>query len=130
MNVGEVYLGLFGSDFDPSVARDAIPIDRAIAIPKGDPIPKYSSWRCSTGKIEHDFVDVYKMASTLVSELEPHTKDIVQIKERFGLEAVLQVVLAISTAEGHPTPAIGFNADVLDFVHAIGATIDIDTYLR
>ena len=129
MNVGEVYFGLFGSDFDPSIAKSAIPIYRAVATPKGDPIPKYSSWRFSTGKIEHDYVDVYELASTLVSELQPHTKDIIRIKERFELEAILQVVLTISTTEDHSTPAIGFNEDVLNFIHAVGATIDVDTYL-
>ena len=129
MNVGEVYFVLYGSDFDPSAAKGTIPIDRAVAIPKGDPIPKYSSWRLSTGKIEHDFVDVYEMASSLVAELRPHSEDITQAKERFGLKAVLQVVLTISTAEDHSTPAIGFDAAVLEFVHAVGATIDVDTYL-
>lgn len=129
MNVGEVYFGLFGSDFDPSVAKDVIRIDRSVAMPKGDPIPKYLSWRLSTGKIEHDYVDVYEMASTLVSELQPRAKEIIQIKKRFSLDAVLQVVLTISTADDQSTPAIGFNTDVLKFVNAVEATIDVDTHL-
>ena len=129
MNEGEVYFGLFGSEFDPSVAKDAIPIDSTTTRLKGDPIPKQSSWRCSTGKHQNDFIDVYEMASTLVSKLAPHTKEIIEVKERFGLDAVFQVVLTISTDEDKSTPAIGFDSDVLDFMHAVGATIDVDTYL-
>lgn len=130
MNVGEVYFGLLGPNSDPSAAKSTIPIDRAIAIPKGDPVPKLSSWRLSTGRIEHSYVDVYEMASTLVAGLRPPIESIVEVKEHFGLHAVLQVVLTISTAEDQSTPAIGFNADVLEFVNAVRATVGVDTYVQ
>lgn len=41
---------------------------------------------------------------------------------------VLQVVLRISMDDTKPTPAIGFDAEVIEFLFSVGASIDVDTY--
>ena len=128
MNECEVYFGLFGVDFDPSVDTAAIKIDWATAKFRGDPIPKRSSWRCSTGKQNKKLIDVYDMSSALVKRLAPHAQQIFDVKVRFDLEAVLQVVLTVSSDDEIPMPAIGFDQNVLEFLSKVGATIDIDTY--
>ena len=51
-----------------------------------------------------------------------------QVEPLVHVEAVLEVVLWITMDETKSTPAIGFDADVLSFVVAVGATIDVDTY--
>ena len=84
---------------------------------------------CSSGEKECEILDVYELASELIAHLAPHTAEIVAIKDRFDLRAVLQVVLTISTDEEHSTPALGFDTDVIAFVNTVGATIDVDTYL-
>lgn len=128
MNKGEVYLGLFGDNFDPDAVTPIIGITPTRIQRKGSPRPKYSSWEVSTGKIEDDIVDVYVMSSSLVKKLRPYADKIVKAKKDFGLEAVLEVVLTITSDDSKSTPAIGFDSEVLAFLNTIGATIDIDTY--
>ncbi len=128
MNEGEVYLGLFGDNFDPNAVTEIIGIEPTETTRKGNPRPKYSSWRFSTGKIKDDVVDVYEMSSSLIKTLNPYAEKIVEAKNAFNLEAVLEVVLTITVDDSKSTPAIGFDSDVLAFLSRIGATIDIDTY--
>ncbi len=75
-----------------------------------------------------ELIDVYQMASSLVGKLAPHIEGILQAQKRFGLEAVLEVVLTISPDDSISTPSIGFERDVIEFAHRTGAIIDIDTY--
>jgi hypothetical protein len=124
-NEGEVYFGLFG-DFEPSQLRLGITPTRTKK--KAEPIPKKSCWIYSSGKVYGEAVDVYKLASSVVKALEPHADEIVEIKRKLGLYAVLEVVLTISADERISTPAIGFESHVISFLNKVGATIDVDTY--
>ena len=49
-------------------------------------------------------------------------------KTMFNLRCVFQVMLWIDQNEEASMPAIGFESPVINFIHAVGATIDIDTY--
>jgi len=40
----------------------------------------------------------------------------------------LEVVLTVTPDDSKSTPAIGFESEVIAFVHKVVATIDIDTY--
>ena len=71
---------------------------------------------------------IYNLSSKIVKDLAPHAERIVTEVRKRDLAAVLQVVLWISTDEQVSTPAIGFDADVISFLHRVGGTIDIDTY--
>ena len=125
-NEGEVYFGLFGDDFDPTTLSIGVAPTKTRR--KGDPTPKFSSWIYSTGKRKADVVDIYEMASSLVASLEPYAERIIEAKRAFGLEAVLEVVITISPDETKSTPAIGFDSNVIAFLHRVGASIDVDTY--
>jgi hypothetical protein len=127
-NEGEVYFALFGHDFDPDEVTRLIGIEPTSTHRRGSPTPKHTSWKFSSGKIENDIVDVYEMSSSLVSRLLPYVEKIVDVKRRFQLEAVLEVVLWITTDESKSTPAIGFEPQVIAFLYTVGASIDIDTY--
>ena len=125
-NEGEVYFGLFGDDFDPESLT--IGVDPTRTRRKAEPIPKHSSWIFSSGKQRGEIIDVYKMASSVVSALRPHAERIVEAKRTHKLEAILEVVLTISADESTSTPAIGFDSDVIAFLNQVGASIDVDTY--
>jgi uncharacterized protein DUF4279 len=132
-NIGRVYLGLRGDDFDPHEVSAVIGIEATQGRRKGaEPrrglsLPKISSWDYSTEKVQ-GIVDVYEMGSALVRELTPHIDGIIRAIKKFHLEATFQVILTVTPDESVSTPAIGFDRDVLEFIHKIGGTIDIDTY--
>jgi hypothetical protein len=125
-NEGEVYFGLFGDDFDPAAL--SIGVTPTSTRRKGGPTPKFSSWIYSTGKQRAEVVDIYEMASSLVASLEPCAERIIAAKRAHGLEAILEVVLTITPDETKSTPAIGFDSNVIAFLHRVGASIDVDTY--
>lgn len=127
-NEGEVYFALYADDFDPDVVTQLVGIQPTSARRKGVPTPKRTSWKLSAGKVEGDFIDVYELSSALVSKLLPYSERIEQVKQKFGLHAVLQVVLWITTDDSKPTPAIGFEPEVIAFLNSVGASIDVDTY--
>ena len=68
------------------------------------------------------------MSSALIARLAPWADKIASARQELGLDAVLEVVLWISTDESKPTPAIGFDHEVISFLQKVGAKIDVDTY--
>ena len=127
-NEGEVYFALYGDDFDPELITEATGLMPTSTKRKSHPRPKHTKWAVSCGKIAADVIDVYEMSSRLVGQLKPHTAQLLEVKNRLGLKAVLQVVLWITMDESKSTPAIGFEPEVIEFLNAVGASIDVDTY--
>lgn len=128
-NEAEVYFALYGADFDPEEATRRIGLEPTSIKRKGEPkTRRHSFWQISSGRIEGDIIDIYEMSSALVTLLAPCTEKIAKTRRELGLEAVLEVVLWITTDESKSTPAIGFDSEVISFLHAVGATIDVDTY--
>lgn len=132
-STGEVYLNLFGDEFNPDEVNQYIGFVGATVRRKGErrpevPLPRVSSWAFSTGKVEDEVIDVYAMSEALITKLAPYVEKIVEVKEKFALTCVLQVVLWIDQDETKSMPAIGFEHVVIDFLNAVGGTIDIDTY--
>jgi len=132
-STGEVYLGLYGDNFEPNEVSDFIGLKATRIVRKGErnpdvPLPRNSVWKFSLGKIEDEVIDVYAMSENLVLKLAPFESEISEAIRKFNLNAVFQVVLWIDQDEMKSMPAIGFEHPVLDFVNAIRATIDIDTY--
>ena len=129
MDYSEVYFALYGKDFDPSVALKLIDVDSAVIQKRGDPIPKFSSWRCTSGKLGLDVFNIDQVASDLIDKLGPHRDTILALRRNHELKAVLEVVVTFSSDEARSTPAIGFDETVIEFLQYVGATIDIDTYV-
>jgi hypothetical protein len=132
-SIGEVYLNLFGDEFNPDEVSQYIGLAGATVLRKGErrpevPLPRVSAWTFSTGKVEDEVIDVYAMSEALIAKLAPCVEKIAAAKEKFGLTCVLQVVLWIDQDETKSMPAIGFEHAVIDFLNAVGGTIDIDTY--
>ena len=130
-NEGEVYFALCSEvDFDPCDITRVVGLEPSRTTRRAFPRPKYTSWKVSSGKVETDVIDIYAMSSALISRLRAHSDKIVQAKRQFGLTAYLEVVLWISVDETTSTPAIGFDAEVISFLNAVGAHIDVDTYIN
>lgn len=132
-STGEVYLNLFGDAFDPDEVSQYIGLVGATVRRKGErrpevPLPRVSAWSFSSGKVVDDVIDVYAMSKALIAKLAPYIHKIIEVKEKFGLTCVLQVVLWIDQDETKSMPAIGFEHTVIDFLKTVGGTIDIDTY--
>ena len=127
-NEGEVYFSLYGGDFDPDEVTRLIGFNPTSIHRKAKVRPRHSSWDVSSGKIENEIIDVYEMSSALVSRLQPYAEKILTAKRQLKLEAVLEVVLWITTDDSVSTPAIGFTSEVISFLNTVGASIDIDTY--
>ncbi len=129
-NEGKVYFSLYGIDFNPNEATRRLGLEPTSIFRQALPRPKHSHWNYSSDRIENDIIDIYEMSSKLVAQLIPRAETIFALKQQFKLEAVLQVVLWITTDETKSTPAIGFEPEVIAFLNAVGASIDIDTYLK
>lgn len=127
-NEGEVYFALYGRDFDPDEVTRLVGMAPTSIRRRGNLTPKHTWWVVSLGKIENDLIDVYEMSSRLVSQLRPYTEQLAAVKRQLDLEAVLEVVLKITTDDSISTPAIGFDTGVISFLNRIGASIDVDTY--
>jgi hypothetical protein len=130
---GEVYFAMYGDDFEPDEVSTHIGLAATGVRRKGErrpevPLPRNSAWEVSSGRVESDVIDVYEMSETLVTQLAPFEAKIVEAKTAFNLRCVFQVVLWIDQNEEASMPAIGFESQVISFIHAVGAKIDIDTY--
>jgi len=95
---------------------------------KAVPRPLHTSWQFSSEKLSGNLLDVGKVASALVANLEPHVEKIRDAVQAFKLEAILQVVLTISPNEELFLPILGFDQRVIAFLGYIGGTIDVDLY--
>lgn len=130
VNEGYIYFGLFGDDFEPDVVTERLGIEPSRIMRKGDPIPKHTSWQLSTDKVVGEVVDVYEVAEPLIQRLEPKSEAIRSLVDELDLEAILQVVLWISTDENISTPAIGFDGGTIQFLSKVRGSIDVDTYIK
>ncbi len=131
-NEGRVYFALDGDDFEPDELTEFLGIQPTSVRRKGERIrgriPKISSWELSTEKVVNDYVDVFEMASDVVKRLKSKEPLIIEAKNRFNVTPRLEVVLCFSMNEEHSTPAIGFEIETVEFLGAVGAFVDIDTY--
>ncbi|MBY0241019.1 MAG: DUF4279 domain-containing protein [Burkholderiaceae bacterium] len=130
---GEVYFAMYGDDFEPDEISALVGLPATKVRRKGErrpdvPLPRTSSWEVSSGRVESDVIDVYEMSAALVTQLSPFAAKIVDARVAFNLRCVFQVVLWIDQYEGASMPAIGFESPVINFIHGVGAEIDIDTY--
>jgi hypothetical protein len=127
-NEGEVYFALDGDNFDPNEITAFLGIEPTSVIVKGKPGSNKSSWKFSSGKIINDYIDTYDMASSLIETLEPKKELIIKAIEKFKVKARFEVVLWFTCNENISTPGIGFDEKTINFLGAVNAYIDIDTY--
>jgi len=127
-NEGEVYFALDADDFDLDEVTKYLGIQPTSTMKKGNPIPKNTSWVYSSGKVIQDYIDVYDIASNIITTLEPKTDLIINAINKFNLKPRLEIVLWFTCNEDISTPAIGFDEKTIQFLGKVGAFVDIDTY--
>lgn len=133
-NEGRVYFALDGDDFDPDEITKFLGLEPTKIKRKGSRIPgklpKMTSWELSTEEVIDECIDVFEMSTHIIGILKPKIDLIIEAIVRFKLEPRFQVVLTFSMNEEHSTPAIGFEVETTEFLGAIGAFVDIDTYMH
>lgn len=132
----EVIFRADGEEFDPGVLTDVLGVSPTLQYRKGDfiplqpglvrPEPKFrqrSSWQFSTGRrVSWDMTSqLRQVVNVFASSLDL----LGSLSESYSMEYVLEVVLYVSG--GDPSELV-IAKDVVDFVCAIGAEIDIDLY--
>ena len=131
-NEGRVYFAHDGDDFDPDEITEFLGLEPTNIRRKGSRIPgkfpEMNSWELSTEKVISEYIDVFEMSTGVINILKPKLDLIIEAKRRFKAEPRFQVVLTFSTKEEHTTPAIGFEVETIEFLGAIGAFVDVDTY--
>ena len=131
-NSVEVYFGVYG-DYNPADITEFLGISPTAAWKKGArisecEIPKVSIWKCSSGKVSGEIVDVYDITQVLIDRLIPSRKMISEAIRKWNLQSTLQTVLYVSTDADISTPIVGYSADTIRFLSYIGASIDVDIY--
>lgn len=122
-------------NFHPSEVTDRIGIKPTSAEMKHEKCPERGIARCSHWHYSIDYnekglLDVYEFSDAIISDLQPYRDRIGKVVEEMKLNATLQIVLSISTDDSIETPILGFNKGVIEFLASVGASIDIDTYLK
>ena len=131
-NEGYVYIALRGDNFDPNAITSFLGVDPTSTTRKGErvpgKVPRHNTWKLSTERIVHDYIDVYDLSASVVSLMYGKEVLLAEARVRFDATIVLQVVLYFVENDDIPTPAIGFSVETLSFLAKVGASIDIDTY--
>lgn len=134
MNEVRVYFSLRG-DFAPDELTEFLGIEPSSVAKAGEKnpergIPKSSLWHAAGNEsVQGAWVDIVELSRKVVTPLIPHQDRIAEAVAKWDLAATFQVVVYFSDDEAVSTPAIGFEPEVIDFLSAVGASIDVDTYL-
>ena len=134
MEAGEsyVYFALTGDNFDTDEVTRKIGITPTDSWRKGDkrkfsPILEFASWKLSTDKGK-EYILIDNLVDEIVSKLFDKIEIINDLKRRFQLDSVLEIVLDIDTNEAVSTPALGHDLRTIEFLYRTGTTTDIDIY--
>ena len=128
-----VYFALKGDRFDPADVTTRLGVAPTRTWRKGDPTPygnrqfQYSGWELSTAKGTEP-LDIDRLVTEIVGQLHDRTGAIVAVKEQFGLESVLEIVLYVDVNEQAFTPALGHDLRTIDFLYHTRTITDVDIY--
>jgi hypothetical protein len=128
-----VYFALKGDAFDPAEVTARLGVVPAQTWQKGEPTGcgnrqwQYSGWKLSTAK-GADPLDIDRLVAEIVDQLQDRTAAIVAVKEQFGLESVLEIVLYVDVNEETSTPALGHDLRTVDFLYHTRTVTDVDIY--
>jgi hypothetical protein len=129
-----IYFGLAG-EFDPLEVENIIDLKPTESMAKHArfperKLPKCSLMRFAQTHFEEEAVifDTYKLAEKVIEILEPYQDQISYVVQSFELDATLEVVFELPTSEEISTPILGFSNRVINFLSAVGASIDMDSY--
>jgi len=127
-----VYFALKGENFKPAEITVRLGIEPTTTWQKGDKGQytsqlKFSSWQLETeeGK-EPLWID--QLVTAVIAKLEDRAETILQLKQEFGLESVLAIVLYVDVNEDESTPALGHDLRTINFLYRTQTRTDVDIY--
>lgn len=127
-----VYFSLVGDKFSPDKISEELSIEPTESWQSGD-LGKYkkeltfSCWKLSTKKGK-EYLDIDKLINEIVKQLKDKIDIINELKLRYQLDSVLQIVLDIDTNPDQPTPFIGHDLETINFLSRTQTKTDIDIY--
>jgi len=132
MSDSYVYFALTGVDFDPSVATDALGIIPTKVHRKGDRIGNttntavFSGWYMYSEKRDNVFVN--QLVDEVVTKLFDKITIINDLKEKYHLESILEIVLYVDCNSAISTPSIGHDLKTIRFLYETTSKTDVDIY--
>ena len=127
-----VYFAFKGDDFVPSDITERLGIEPTESWQTGDK-GKYkkeltfSYWKLSTEK-GIEYLDIDKLISKIIHKLKDKIDIINELKHKYQLDSVLQIVLDIDLNPDQSTPYLGHDLEVIDFLFNTQTKTDIDIY--
>lgn len=124
-----VILRIMGQGFDPDSLSEELGIEAKETWRKGQESKNgvtrtYDCWQYETGyKKVYLVCDVLKEILSIFGERQEKIRALV---EQWELDVSLDVVIWMYE---HQTPGLGFDQEIIDFLHTIFAEIDIDMYI-
>ncbi|WP_255048255.1 DUF4279 domain-containing protein [Lacihabitans sp. CS3-21] len=134
MQIGNtyVYFALTGDNFDPQIVTERIGITPTEKWRKEDkgkykPTLDYSCWKLSTEKGK-EYIMVDSLVDEVIGQLFVKIEIIIDLKNQFDLDSVLEIVMYIDTNDEQSTPALGHDLKTIEFLHRTQTKTDIDIY--
>ena len=90
---------------------------------KAPPTHQTSYWRISTQ--DEESLDVDIQFTKIYAQLKDKIEALVELRETYQLEYTIFIVVYMSQGQA---PAFGLSLSSIDFIHSIGATLDVDLY--
>ncbi len=127
-----VYFAFTGDNFDPQVVTDRIGVTPTETWKKGDkgkykPTLVYSCWKLSTEEGK-EYIMVDSLVEEIIGQLFDKIEIINELKNRFELDSILEIVMYIDTNEEQSTPALGHDLKTIEFLHRTQTKTDVDIY--
>ncbi|MGE7920596.1 DUF4279 domain-containing protein [Viridibacillus sp. NPDC093762] len=128
------YFSAFGDNFPLEEVTNILNVEPTETYKKGDVIEKpfatkilrrkETSWTLSTGYQES--LDINDQLNVILKSLEEKTKELIQLKKRYGLQFQFMIVIEI---ENNDKPAMYLQKNIIDFSSSIDAEIQFDLYV-
>jgi hypothetical protein len=127
-----VYFALKGDSFDTDEVTTKLGIKPTDSWRKGDKgfyksTVEFAMWRLSTDKGK-EHIQIDNLVGEIVAQLYGKIEIINDLKKKFKLDSVLEIVLYIDTNEDNSTPALGHDLKTIEFLYRTSTTTDIDIY--
>ncbi|GAB3636659.1 hypothetical protein GCM10027422_22490 [Hymenobacter arcticus] len=126
------YFALKGEGFKPTEITARLGIEPTTTWQKGDKGRynsqlKFSSWQLETEEGK-ELLWIDQLVTEIIAKLEDKAETILQLKQEFGLESVLEIVLYVDVNEGESTPALGHDLRTINFLYRTQTRTDVDSY--
>lgn len=127
-----IYFAFTGDNFDPQVVTDRIGVTPTEIWKKGDKgkykqTLDYSCWKLSTEK-RKEYLMVENLVEEIIGQLFDKIEIINELKNRFQLDSILEIVMYIDTNDEQSAPVLGHDLKTIEFLHRTQTKTDVDIY--